>query len=92
MGLDLTKPGEELELYLKSQDVTWYCITLFLCLVRKFSRIVLFMCHVLDQGWANYGPWAACGPLEYIMRPVGAYMLRTYVDVNLVRLEFSLYF
>jgi len=30
--------------------------------------------RVLVQGWANYGPRAACGPPEYIMQPVGTYM------------------
>jgi len=29
-----------------------------------------FQC-ILVQGWANYGLWAACGPPEYIMRPLG---------------------
>ena len=41
----------------------------------------------VDQGWAIYGPRAACGPPEYIMRPVGP-----CVEVNFVRLKFSLYF
>ena len=43
---------------------------------------VLTIYYNLSQGWANYGPRAACGPPGHIMRPVGMYMLRSYVDVN----------
>ena len=52
---------------------------------------VLTRYYNLSQGWANYGPRAACGPPEHIMRPVGMYMLRSYVDVNFICLEFLLY-
>jgi len=35
--------------------------------------------YALDQGWANYSPRAACGPPEYIMRPVGTYMFARFL-------------
>ena len=27
----------------------------------------------LEQGWANYGPWAACGPREHSVRPANTF-------------------
>src|SRR5688572_10309832 len=33
---------------------------------------ILVLTYCVTQGWANYGPRAACGPPEYIMRPVGS--------------------
>ena len=31
----------------------------------------------IGQGWANYGPRAACCPPEYIMRAVGMYVFHS---------------
>jgi len=54
------------------------------------------MISLLAQGWANYGPRAAYGPLGHFVWPavklhVHTYdILRVYVEVILsIRLEFS---
>ena len=36
--------------------------------VLSFSRF-----NALDQGWANYGPRAACGPREHSVRPANTF-------------------
>jgi len=39
-------------------------------LAEVASKHIDYGKSILWQGWANYGPRAACGPPEYIMRPV----------------------
>jgi len=40
----------------------------------------------LAQRWANYGLRTACGPPEYIMRPVGTFV-KTTVNIKIFKIS-----
>ena len=61
-----------------------YRIILFLKNIYDFFSAFLAVLYMLKQGWANYGPRAACGPRDHFMRPAGTCKNFTYC-FNLTR-------